>query len=90
MEKLTEEKVQFGYSVTDAGCDAKTIHDFIFPQQSIFSGSEALGKVATAAIRARDCSGNPFLRALLSAQKRLERKARFLGRLNAPKMRPIP
>jgi hypothetical protein len=29
MEKLTGQKVQFGYSVTDAGYDAKTIHDFI-------------------------------------------------------------
>jgi hypothetical protein len=29
MEKLTEQKVQFGYSVMDAGYDAKTIHDFI-------------------------------------------------------------
>jgi hypothetical protein len=26
MEKLTEQKVQFGYSVTDTGYGAKTIH----------------------------------------------------------------
>jgi hypothetical protein len=35
MEKLTEQKVQFGYSVMDAGYDAKTIHDFILSRERI-------------------------------------------------------
>jgi hypothetical protein len=35
MEKMTEQKVQFGYRVTDAGYDAKTIHDFILSRERI-------------------------------------------------------
>jgi hypothetical protein len=35
MEKLTEQKVQFGYRVMDAGYDAKTIHDFILSRERI-------------------------------------------------------
>jgi hypothetical protein len=35
MEKLTEQKVRFGYGVMDAGYDAKIIHDFILSRERI-------------------------------------------------------